>query len=96
MSDRVYQACMQQKSLNNGKSDFVFCNWDGGPLNYRIVNKCIWHPILRYLGEAHVEPIKTRHTARRYGSQQVRIQNGLTHYHLISSHDMHDFFFKIC
>ncbi len=50
MSDRVYQAFLQQKSLNNGKSEFVFCNRDGGPLDYRLVNKRVWHPILRFLG----------------------------------------------
>ena len=48
MNDRVYQAFLQQKSLNNGKSDFVFCNRDGGPLDYRLVNKRVWHPILRF------------------------------------------------
>ncbi len=45
MNDRVYQAFLQQKSLNNGKSDFVFCNRDGGPLDYRLVNQaCLASP----------------------------------------------------
>ena len=63
MNDRVYQAFLQQKSLNNGKSDFVFCNRDGGPLDYRLVNKRVWHPLLRYLGLKPRRAYQTRHTA---------------------------------
>lgn len=63
MSDRVYQAFLQQKSLNNGKSDFVFCNRDGGPLDYRLVNNRVWHPILRFLGLKSRRAYQTRHTA---------------------------------
>ncbi|MFZ7813901.1 tyrosine-type recombinase/integrase [Acinetobacter lwoffii] len=63
MSDRVYQAFLQQKSLNNGKSEFVFCNRDGGPLDYRLVNKRVWHPILRLLGLKPRRAYQTRHTA---------------------------------
>ncbi|MGN5533867.1 Arm DNA-binding domain-containing protein [Acinetobacter sp. Lyrl_1] len=63
MNDRVYQAFLQQKSLNNGKSNFVFCNRDGGPLDYRLVNKRVWHPILRFLGLTPRRAYQTRHTA---------------------------------
>ncbi|MCU4589322.1 site-specific integrase [Acinetobacter ursingii] len=63
MNDRVYQAFLQQKNLNNGKSDFVFCNRDGGPLDYRLVNKRVWHPILRFLGLKSRRAYQTRHTA---------------------------------
>ncbi|WP_180173375.1 Arm DNA-binding domain-containing protein [Acinetobacter sp. YH12029] len=63
MNDRVYQAFLQQKSLNNGKSSFVFCNRDGGPLDYRLVNKRVWHPILRFLGLTPRRAYQTRHTA---------------------------------
>jgi len=63
MNDRVYQAFLQQKSLNNGKSEFVFCNRDGGPLDYRLVNKRVWHPILRFLGLKSRRDYQTRHTA---------------------------------
>lgn len=63
MSDRVYQAFRQQKSLNNGKSIFVFCNREGGPLDYRLVNKRVWHPLLRYLGLKPRRAYQTRHTA---------------------------------
>lgn len=63
MNDRVYQAFLQQKSLNNGKSDFVFCNRHGGPLDYRLVNKRVWHPILRFLGLTPRRAYQTRHTA---------------------------------
>lgn len=63
MSDRVYQAFLQQKSLNNGKSEFVFCNRDGGPLDYRLINKRVWHPLLRFLGLKPRRAYQTRHTA---------------------------------
>ena len=63
MSDRVYQAFLQQKSLNHGKSEFVFCNRDGGPLDYRLVNKRVWHPILRFLELKPRRAYQTRHTA---------------------------------
>lgn len=63
MNDRVYQAFLQQKSLNNGKSEFVFCNRDGGPLDYRLVNKRVWHPILRFLGLKPRRAYQTLHTA---------------------------------
>ena len=63
MSDRVYQAFLQQKSLNNGKSSFVFCNRDGGPLDYRLVNKRVWHPLLRFLGLKPRRAYQTRHPA---------------------------------
>jgi len=63
INDRVYQAFLQQKSLNNGKSSFVFCNRDGGPLDYRLVNKRVWHPILRFLGLKPRRAYQTRHTA---------------------------------
>ena len=63
MNDRVYQAFLHQKSLNNGKSEFVFCNRDGGPLDYRLVNKRVWHPILRFLGLKSRRAYQTRHTA---------------------------------
>ena len=63
MNDRVYQAFLQQKSLNNGKSELIFCNRDGGPLDYRLVNKRVWHPILRFLGLKPRRAYQTRHTA---------------------------------
>ncbi len=63
MSDRVYEAFKQQKSLNNGKSEFVFCSRDGCPLDYRLVNKRVWHPILRFLKLKPRRAYQTRHTA---------------------------------
>lgn len=63
MSDRVFQAFLQQKSLNHGKSEFVFCNRAGGPLDYRLVNRRIWHPLLHFLGLKTRPAYQTRHTA---------------------------------
>ncbi|MDQ1209361.1 integrase [Acinetobacter baylyi] len=63
MSDRVFQAFLQQKSLNHGKSEFVFCNRSGDPLDYRLVNRRVWHPLLRFLGFKTRPAYQTRHTA---------------------------------
>lgn len=63
MSEQVFQAFLQQKSLNNGKSEFVFCNRDGGPLDYRLVNRKVWHPLLRFLELKKRPAYQTRHTA---------------------------------
>lgn len=63
MSECVYDALIQQKSLNNGRSEFVFCNREGGPLDYRLVNKRVWHPLLRLLRLPSRRAYQTRHTA---------------------------------
>lgn len=63
MNDRVYQALLQQKSINKGKSEFIFCNRDGRPLDYRLVSKRVWHPLLRYLRLKPRRAYQTRHTA---------------------------------
>ena len=63
MSDRVYDAMKQQKSLNNSRSEFVFCNRNGDPLDYRAVNKRIWHPLLQLLRLKPRRAYQTRHTA---------------------------------
>ncbi|MCF9046574.1 Arm DNA-binding domain-containing protein [Acinetobacter nectaris] len=63
MSDRVYDAFLQQKDLSKSRSAFVFCNRKGDPLDYRLVNKRVWHPLLRHLGLKPRRAYQTRHTA---------------------------------
>lgn len=63
MSDLVYQALKKQYEVTYGKSDYVFCNRDGKPLNFRNVNRLVWHPTLKHLGLKRRRPYETRHTA---------------------------------
>ncbi|WP_348548543.1 site-specific integrase [Psychrobacter sp. KFRI-CH2-11] len=63
MSQLVYNALQDQKSVTYGKSEFVFCNSQGNPLEYRNVNRRIWKPTLALLGLKHRRAYQTRHTA---------------------------------
>ncbi|MEN2751227.1 site-specific integrase [Psychrobacter sp. FBL11] len=63
MSQLVYNALQDQKSITYGKSEFVFCNSQGNPLEYRDVNRRIWKPTLALLGLKHRRAYQTRHTA---------------------------------
>jgi len=62
MSEPVFIALQQQREVT-AHSDFVFCNAEGNPLNYRNVSKRVWHPLLRHLGLPRRKPYQTRHTA---------------------------------
>lgn len=63
MSQLVYNALQDQKAVTYGKSEFVFCNSQGNPLEYRNVNRRIWKPTLALLGLKHRRAYQTRHTA---------------------------------
>jgi len=63
MSQLVYDALQDQKALTFGKSDFVFCNSQGNPMEYRNVNRRVWKPTLALLGLKHRRAYQTRHTA---------------------------------
>ena len=63
MSEPVYHALLQQQSRNQKDSEFVFFNREGGPLDYRLVSKRVWHPLLRILGLKPRRAYQTRHTA---------------------------------
>lgn len=52
MSTLVYEALVEQKKATAAKSEFVFCNRHGEPLDYRNVNRRVWHPTLFLLGLA--------------------------------------------
>jgi len=63
MSQLVYDALQEQKRRTYGKSEFIFCNSQGNPLEYRNVNRRIWKPTLALLGLKHRRAYQTRHTA---------------------------------
>ncbi|MDO5651281.1 MAG: DUF3596 domain-containing protein [Moraxella sp.] len=62
MSPFVYDALIKQKQISFGKSDFVFCLQNGGPLDYRNINRRVWHPTLKLLGLKPRNAYQTRHT----------------------------------
>jgi integrase len=59
----VKEALLRQKKRTYKKSDFVFCNKDGNPLDHNNVTKRIWYPTLKRLGLPKRAPYQTRHTA---------------------------------
>ena len=63
MSNIVYEALWKQYNYTSQRSKFVFCNRQGGPLDYRLVNRRVWHPTLLLLGIAPRRAYQTRHTA---------------------------------
>ncbi|WP_350656885.1 site-specific integrase [Psychrobacter sp. S1-30-MNA-CIBAN-0213] len=63
MSQLVYDALQEQKARTYGKSEFVFCNSQGNPMEYRNVNRRVWKPMLALLGLKHRRAYQTRHTA---------------------------------
>ena len=63
MSQLVYDALREQKRYTFGKSDYVFCNSQGKPLEHRNVNRRVWTPTLKLLGLKHRRAYQTRHTA---------------------------------
>lgn len=63
MSQLVYDALQDQKQRTFGKSEFVFCNSQGNPLEYRNVNRRLWKPTLALLGLKHRRAYQTRPTA---------------------------------
>ncbi len=63
MSQLVYDALMKQYTVTGTKSEYVFCNRDGDPLEYRNVNRRVWHPTLYLLNIPARRAYQTRHTA---------------------------------
>ena len=63
MSQLVYDALLEQKTRTFGKSEFIFCNSQGNPMEYRNVNRRVWKPTLALLGLKHRRAYQTRHTA---------------------------------
>jgi integrase len=63
MSEPVYAAFKTQQKVTGNKSEYVFCNKEGKPLNYTNVAARIWYPTLKRLGMEPRRPYQTRHTA---------------------------------
>ncbi len=63
MSQIVFDALKLQHQVTGGKSDYVFCNQVGKPIdNKNFVNR-VWAPLLRHLGLVHRRAYQARHTA---------------------------------
>lgn len=63
MSQLVYDALKEQERSTRKISEFVFCNREGQPLDYRNVTNRVWKPLLRHLGLKVRRPYQCRHTA---------------------------------
>lgn len=66
MSQLVFDALYKQFQITGQKSEFVFCSRDSEPLNYRNVNRRVWHPTLSLLGIKARRAYQTRHTAATF------------------------------
>ncbi len=63
MSQLVFDALKAQEKSTRAVSEFVFCNREGLPLDYKNVNSRVWKPLLRHLGIKERRPYQCRHTA---------------------------------
>jgi len=59
----VLDALKRQHAVTRHKSEYVFCNRLGEPLDHNNVTKRVWYPLLRRLGMKKRRPYQTRHTA---------------------------------
>lgn len=62
MSQPVYDALKRQMQASEGKSDYVFCNEVGEPIDLNNFANRVWYPLLRYVGLEARRPYQTRHT----------------------------------
>lgn len=63
MSQLVFDALKEQEKSTRPISEFVFCNREGLPLDYKNVNSRVWKPLLQHLGLKVRRPYQCRHTA---------------------------------
>ncbi|WP_194091077.1 site-specific integrase [Vibrio hibernica] len=59
---RVVDALKKQKQNRVSKQPFVFTNQKGLPLNYQVVSRSVWYPMLERAGLKPRNPYQTRHT----------------------------------
>lgn len=59
----VLDALKRQEAATKTKSEYVFCNRFGEPLDHNNVTKRVWYPLLHALGLKKRRPYQTRHTA---------------------------------
>jgi integrase len=63
MSAVVFDALQSQYAATAKRSDYVFCNLQGKPIdNKNFINR-VWNPLLRFLGYPHRKAYQMRHTA---------------------------------
>jgi integrase len=62
MSSRVLEALEAQGAVTRHRSEFVFCDRGGAPLNYANVTQRVWLPTLERLGLRRRRAYQTRHT----------------------------------
>lgn len=63
MNGLVYDALMAQKRLTGQRSEYVFCNSVGGPIDNKNFTSRVWNPTLQKLGLRRRRPYQMRHTA---------------------------------
>ncbi|MCH4810573.1 site-specific integrase [Vreelandella neptunia] len=63
MFGQVFDALKTQYAATGQKSQYVFCNQLGQPLDHNNVTKRVWYPLLMSLGLTKRRPYQTRHTA---------------------------------
>ena len=59
---RAAQALKEQQASSRLKSEFVFCNRDGGPLDRDNIMNRVWYPALKRAGIRVRKPYQTRHS----------------------------------
>lgn len=66
MSSTVYEALKAQAIVSMEKSEYVFCDSEGGPLDsHNVVNR-VWYPLLRHLGFKRRRPYQLRHACATF------------------------------
>ncbi len=63
MSQPVFDALKSQFEATGKKSEYVFCNLTGQPLDNKNFSDRVWYPLLRHLGLTERRPYQMRHTA---------------------------------
>jgi len=63
MSQPVFDALLRQREITLGRSDYVFCNLLGEPLDNTNFTNRVWYPLLRHLAYEQRRPYQMRHTA---------------------------------
>lgn len=63
MSQPVYEALKRQWEVSGKRSEYVFCNSEGKPIDNKNFSDRVWYPLLRSLGLSKRRPYQMRHTA---------------------------------
>jgi integrase len=63
MSQPVWEALQLQRAETGQRSEYVFSNALGHPIDNKNFSERVWYPLLRYLGYEPRRPYQMRHTA---------------------------------